>query len=259
MFTNKKIAGIALSLAAFALFTTPVLAQTKAAANLAQRITNWQARGSKEIDARVTSMNDLLSRVQAMKNVSDNDKAMLSSEIQSLVSTLGNLKGQIGSETSTTTLANDVKSITQSYRVYLLVEPQVRIIAAADRIKTIVNQLGLIDGKIQSRLAQDPTANGNASVQSALTDITAKLSDANTQAQAAVSEITALQPDQGDKTVMTSNTTTLKDARSKILAAQKDLVAAKKDAQSIVTILGKDSKSVMNSSGSATSNASTTQ
>ncbi len=272
MTTKNKIIAIALSFAAMSSVVSPVFAQgsttssaranaaanrtTTAAANIQKRIANWQARGAKEIDARIASMNDLLTRVQAMKNVSDADKATLNTEIQSLESSLTNLKTSISSDTSSTTLATDVKSITQSYRVYMLVEPQVRIIAAADRIKTIVDQLTVIDGKIQSRLATDPTASANAAVQSALTDITAKLNDASSQAQAAVTEVTSLKPDQGDQTVMQANTSSLKDARSKIATAQKDLVSARKDVQSIIKALGQ-SKFTTQTGG--TMNATSTQ
>ncbi len=41
-------------------------------------------------------------------------------------------------------------------------------------------------------------------------------------------------PDQGVKTTMTANTKALKDARTKIVAAQQDLHAARADAETIM-------------------------
>ena len=65
----------------------------------------------------------------------------------------------------------------------------------------------------------------------------AKIADANTQAKAAVSGISGLQPDNGDQTVMQSNTAALKAARVDIQTAQNDLVAARKDAGTIVKVV----------------------
>jgi hypothetical protein len=64
--------------------------------------------------------------------------------------------------------------------------------------------------------------------------MTAKVTDANTQASAAVSEIANLEPDNGNTTIAASNTAALKDARSKIGVATKDLVAARADIATIV-------------------------
>ena len=72
---------------------------------------------------------------------------------------------------------------------------------------------------------------------SALADMNAKIADANVQAQAAVTETASLQPDNGNATVMASNTATLKDARTKIQTAQQDLVKARQDAGVIVKAL----------------------
>ena len=49
-----------------------------------------------------------------------------------------------------------------------------------------------------------------------------------------MTEVSALVPDQGVQAQMQANTTALKDARSKIQAAQKDLTAARNDATMIV-------------------------
>ncbi len=72
---------------------------------------------------------------------------------------------------------------------------------------------------------------------SALADMNAKVAGANAQASAAVTEIANLQPDNGNATIMASNTAALKDARTKIQAAQQDLVAARQDSGSIVKAL----------------------
>jgi hypothetical protein len=70
-----------------------------------------------------------------------------------------------------------------------------------------------------------------------MTDLKAKLADAKTQADAAVAEVANLQVDNGDKTVQTANTTALKDAKAKLVVAQKDLAAARHDAATIYGVV----------------------
>ena len=66
-----------------------------------------------------------------------------------------------------------------------------------------------------------------------MTDITAKLADATTQANAAVTETASLVPDQGVQATATANTAALKDARSKIKTATSDLTAARQDFKTV--------------------------
>jgi hypothetical protein len=247
----SKMTVSAVSLAAIlsmAAMTASAATGTKSASTTQQRIDNMQTRGDNMIDQRISSLNDLSTRIQGLKNVSDTEKASFSATIQSEITTLTDLKATIGSDTSTTTAKTDVASITKAYRVYALILPQMRIVAASDRVGTIVGLMDTLGTKLQTRLASST----DASLQADLSDFNAKVSDANTQAQAASAEVAALKPDNGDKTIMASNTAALKDARSKIQAATKDLQAARKDAQTIIQAL-------KGSEGASASASTTTQ
>lgn len=198
-----------------------------------------ETKGDTMVDQRVQSLTDLITRVQGMKNVSDAEKTSIISGIQSEVSDLGALKARMASSStalSTSTLKANLQSITQGNRVYALVEPRIRIITVADRIQTIVGLMTTLSTKLQTThaaMTASSTAT-NPSVQALLSDINAKLADATAQSQAAIAEVTPLQPDNGDKTVLASNTATLKDARLKVQAAQKDIESARQDIQKIV-------------------------
>jgi flagellar hook-associated protein FlgK len=62
---SKIIIAITLVLALSTLaIASPALAQNKRATSTAARITNLQNRGNQEIDKRITSLNNLLSRIQ---------------------------------------------------------------------------------------------------------------------------------------------------------------------------------------------------
>ena len=82
----------------------------------------------------------------------------------------------------------------------------------------------------------------------ALADMNAKIADAKVQVQAAIDEVSGLNPDNGDQTIMQTNTTALKDARAKLKIARADLEIARQDVRAIVKTLG----------GSVTVSASTT-
>jgi hypothetical protein len=226
--------------------TRPFAGQGRTGSTTAERIQSGQNRGDTLTNQRINSLNQLLSRVQGMKYLSVSEKSSLAASIQAEITDMTNLQSKINGDTSTTSLKDDIGSITKSYRVYALVEPQARISSASDRILNIVSMLGTVVTKIQTRLASDSTASANVTVQSDFTDITAKTADATTQANAAVAETSSLQPDNGNTTVAASNTAALKDARTKIQTAQKDLQAAEKDVQAIVKILVQEVKSIGN-------------
>ena len=219
---------------------SPASAAARAAA-ISKLLTNASKRANDEINRRVGALNALDTRINGMVNVSGSDKSTLSSNIQAQITAMKNLQTQIAADVtanSTTSVKADIQSITKSYRIFMLVIPQGAIEAAADRVLDVAGMLSTLAGQLQTRItaAQSGGADMSASA-SALADMKSKITDAQTQANAAVSEIASLQPDNGSTTLQTSNTAALKDARSKIQAGQQDLVAARKDAGTIVKAL----------------------
>lgn len=211
-------------------------------------------KADKEIDRRVVVLTELNTRVQAMERVTPDFKNTLSANVQTQITALGQLKTKIDADTDLETLKSDVKAITDSYRIFALVLPQTRIAVAADREVTLIAMMNALGTKLQARL-QELQSQGKdvGPLLTALTDMSSKLKDAATQAQAAVSVTATLTPDAGDKAKMESNTTALKTGRSDIQAAQKDLVAARKDAKVIIDGL----KALGTSVGSASSTQAT--
>ena len=207
----------------------------------AKRVTTLTGRGNAELDARIKTLSDLLTRVGSMVKVSATEKATLTTEIQTQISNLTNLKMKIDAEASTTvvvassSLQADTKSITDSYRVYALIVPQIEILAATDRANTILSSMTILAGKLETRIAAAQTAGQNVTaLQASLTDLNAKLADATTQSTAAEGAVVNLVPDQGNQTVAQSNATALKTARADLKTATNDIQAAENDAKSIV-------------------------
>jgi hypothetical protein len=238
--------------------TVGVSTSTSLKANLsAARLPKIISNGDTAITARIAALNQLNVRVQDLKNVSAAEKANISNIVQSNITGLTALKAKLDADTDVTVAAADAKSIFGSYRIYALIIPQGYIAAAADRVQTIAGMMNTIGVKLQTRITADQTAGKNVTaMQTALTDLNAKVADAVKQAQTAQSSIATLTPDQGNKTVMASNTAALKAARADIKVATEDLGAARSDAKTII----QDLKTLgIDASASTSTSATVTQ
>lgn len=218
---------------------TNVRANAKAEAE-AKMEDKAKSRASEEIERRTNLLGDLSERIKGMVRISGDDKSALSSMLQTQIDALIALKAKIAAETSTTSLKEDIKSITNSYRIFALVMPKASITAYADRLHVLVSQMTTLGTKLQTRI--DAAKAGGADVSAATTamaDYNAKVADAQVQITAAVNEITPLQPDNGDATIAASNKVALQDARTKLEAARKDLETARKDVEKVRKALPK--------------------
>ncbi len=225
---------------AIILFTTlslwaiPVAAQTVTAIPSSgtkgeQRITNLKSRGDREIDRRIAALNSLLNKINGLKKLSASDKTTFSSQIQTEISNLTELRVKIDADSDLATLRNDVKSIVSSYRVFLLFMPKIRLLAAADRMSEAADNLSSIATKLQGRIQQ---VGSPANLQAILTDMMGKIADSKNQYQAVENEVPPLTPDG-----YPGNKATLDDARGKIKAGAADLKGARDDARQIRALL----------------------
>lgn len=207
---------------------------------LEARIATGKDRANREIERRITMLNALNERIQAMLRVSTTRKADTSVAVETEIADLTALKAKIDADTEIETLRADIKSIATSYRIFVLVVPQTRIIVAADKIQTTAAMMATFADKLQIRVSAAQTSGNDVTTLSRLlSDMSLKITDAQTLAAAAVSLVADLQPDNGDKAVQGSNATAMREARTKIEAALADLKTARKDAGEIVKALGK--------------------
>ncbi|MEK7612906.1 MAG: hypothetical protein AAB449_02040 [Patescibacteria group bacterium] len=242
---STERAGIAFLLGASMLLPSLVFAQdlgvsasVNAQATTSVRTTLMQnavTRAGQEIDRRIAALQRLNARIQEMRKVTAEFKQNLNTNIQNQVSGLTTLRAKIEADTDAATLKADVQTIGAAYRVFMLIMPQAAIAAAADRVVVAVDMLVGIGNKLQARIdaAAQTGADGTA-LKAALTDLGAKLSTAQTEAQAAVTGSAALAPDNGDAKVMASNTSALKAARTHVQDAHAALIAARKDVTTIL-------------------------
>ena len=220
-------------------------------------ITKAVDRANQEITRRISALNALSTRVNAMEKISADGKAALETVIQSQIAAMNALQTKIANDASanaTSSLKTDIQSITKSHRIFALIIPVGALEAAADRVMNVASAMTTVAGQLQAKItaAQASSTNMSASV-AALADMNAKITDATAQANAAVAGVASLKPDNGVQSVMQSNLAAMKAARAKIQAAQQDLVAARKDVETIMKAL-----SAITGSANASSTASTT-
>ncbi len=220
-------------------------------AKIELRITKAKERASQEIDRRVVKLNELNTKVQAMTRVSATQKATVAATVTTEVANLTALKAKIQADTDLQTLKTDIQSITKSYRIFMLVIPQGRIEVAADKIITVTGSLTTFASKLKARIDAAASAGKDVSAMTAsYNEMNASIADAKVQADAAVSLVANLKPDNGDKTTMDANNQALKDAKAKIKAGLKAIDDARADARSIIKALkslGLEANAGMNS------------
>lgn len=219
--------------------TASVSAAAQAKANVGASLSDIIARGDADIAARLAALNALSARVQAMSVVSASQQAILNSELQTNISGLTSLQAQIDANTDASSARTEDQSIFTSYRIYALVIPQGWILASADRITDIAGLMSTLSTKLQTRISAEPSGTNVVALTAAVSDMNAKIADANTQAAAAQKRVSGLAPDQGNQAVITSNHAALVAARADTRVGTQDLQAARKDITTVMQGLDK--------------------
>ena len=197
------------------------------------QVQNLMQRAQTEITRRVTFLNQLISDINGIQKLSSSEKADLQSQIQTQIDGLNTLQTKISSDTDITTLRADVKSIITNYYIFVFFRVKISLLVAVDRLNTAEGNFSGIYTKLQARINQAQTAGNDVTgLNSLLSDMNAKLTDANTQYQAAETELVALTAGG-----YPGNRTSLQDARAKIKVGVTDLRTAFQDAAKIINEL----------------------
>lgn len=221
--------------------------QSLKAQNDADRIQNLKQRADAEITRRVTSLTELITKINGLKKLSQTNKTDLINKVQTEITGLNTLKTKIDADTDLAILRADVKSIVQSYRVYAFFIPQIRILSAADVMSQSADSLTVLANKLETLITKSgATGTTLISLQNYLSDMRAKIKEANDIYQVIETEVLALTP-----AGYPTNKTTLEDARAKLKTGSKALKTARDDAKQIVKILRSLNKN-LKATGSAT-------
>src|SRR5258706_2229489 len=202
--------------------------------NQASMLANIKDKADQEVTRRIDILNKTIMRLGEMKKLSADDKAYLSSVAQKNIDEFNALKAKIDADTTASEARKDRQGITKLYRIFMLVIPQIQIIAAADRISATADILTDVATKLQTKISDAQSAGKDVSaLNTSMTEMQAKIADAKKQASDAILAVKALTPNQGNATTMSSNVAALKKARDMVKVGRDDLVIARKDAGDI--------------------------
>jgi hypothetical protein len=198
--------------------------------HLTTRLENLKTRVQAEITRRTTSLTNLSNHISENKRLTDAQKTTFTSNMQTEITNLNALQTKITEETDAATLRTDVKSIVSSYRIYALYMPQVQIVLASNSILDSVDKFNALGVKLQNRISDAQSAEKDVStLKTTYADFQGKVTDAQAQANDAISTVTSLQPQD-----YPGNKTTLQSARKMLQTARLDLKTARQDAQTII-------------------------
>lgn len=204
---------------------TPTPSASPSAALNTQHLDNLKTRGAAEIKRRETNLTAALTAIEANTKLASADKVSLSGQVQGEISNLQALATKLAADTTVTTAAADVQSIVTEYRVYVLLLPKVRLVAAADRFAVVEGKLTTLAATLQTKITAEKAAGKNVTtMQTQLTDLTTQTAAATTKSTSVVAPLLALQPADynTDHTVLASYRATLATALTEITAARND-------------------------------------
>lgn len=212
--------------AAAALAVAPLLAAAPALGAPSDTLAQVKARGDFEVARRLRTLNDLTAVVSGAAHLTPADRSSLLAQIGSDQRGLRALQAKFDADTDVATERADVRQIVTGFRVYLLLEPQVRLVRAADALTDAAQRLTAVASNLQSQVnAAQASGKDVAAAQRAVTDIGTQVTAANSTLNGVQVSLVALTP-QG----YPGNKPSLVQARQAILTAHSDLVTARQDA-----------------------------
>ncbi len=207
--------------------TTKLTATGSGKLTTAAKMQSTTTNADKEISRRLTALNNLLTRITNMQNVTADQKSSFTTQVQAAIDQLTTLKTKIDSDTDAVTLKTDKQSIVSNYRVFALLLPQVQFTAHADIVMQLAKQMTSDNATIQAKIAAEKAAGKDvAALNTLMADRTSKLTDAATAAGNAQAELAPLTAAgyPGNKAILTSAHNVLQNARQDLTDAYQDLV-----------------------------------
>jgi hypothetical protein len=234
---NRVAMGLAMGSTLFvSLIALPASASTVRGADASTTLSAVITKADGDISERLTSLSDLSAKVQAMKNISSDEKTNISNLVADRTVKLNAIKTTVDADTDIKTAKTDRLSIFGPIRIYALVIPQGYIEVAVDRINTVGSMMTTLVSKLQAGLDRAKTAGHDVtSLQTALNDVSTQVAAALTSATTANNTVSGLVPDNGDKTIAASNKTALESGRASVKSASANLKTAASDIKTVIT------------------------
>lgn len=176
--TAALVVALSVTTSAHALTATTLMQReetraSKAAERQSDLLARIIQRGDQLISTRLESLQKLLSYIQGDKRLADADKTSLTSDVQTTVGNLQTLKTKIDADTDETTARTDAKSVVTSYRIYMVFEPKIRLLAIVGNLQTSSSTVSSLSTQVQTLLdTLKSQGKDTSAAQVALDDIT---------------------------------------------------------------------------------------
>lgn len=221
------------------------------------RISALQALGVFMIGQRTAGLTRELNRVQNAQRLSTDTRTQLIAQIQTNIDDLATLKDKISSETDLAALKTDVKSIVISYRVYIVVMPQVRGLAVVDALKTYAERLTTVKDKLQAKTTElQQAGNDTTAIQADIDQAVAKMNDAQDAITRAETDFTDMQVNDptGSTTHKSAGITEFQTARQDLREAR-NLLSKAIGLIKVMTAQNRNTNSDLNANAATNDNA----
>ena len=193
--------------------------------NVQARLTEMKTKGDQEIARRLATLNTLVSKINDATKLTSSDKTALTTQVNSTISGLTDLKTKLDSDTTIDAARTDVQAIYSQYRVYALVAPKTGLIKVSDDQQAVETKLTALAQKLQTRITAAQQANKDvSSLQAELNDLNSKVAAAQAISTKVESSTIGLEPTDynSDHGVLSGYNDQLKTARSDDQAAITD-------------------------------------
>lgn len=114
-----------------------------------QSLDNMKKKTDKLIEARVSSLNRLLQRIQTDKGLTTDEQTLFSEEVKTNINQLNQLKAKIDTGTDINIVKADTKSIVSKFRIFAVFEPKIRMLVMIDNLSALSGKISSAAQKLQ--------------------------------------------------------------------------------------------------------------
>lgn len=155
---------------------------SRAAVQEDAQLTKIKERAGKMIENRLTSLNNILTRIQSDRKLTSEDKTSLTQQVNDMITKLNALKTKISADTDVETAKTDTKSIVNDYRVFAMFEPKIRLLIVISDLQNLSLKMSAVMTRLQAFVSEQKSKGQDVTtLQTSLDDITARLKTIDTK------------------------------------------------------------------------------
>ncbi len=208
----------------FAQTITPTGTQNKT-----DRLAKLHTQCDTDINKRLKDLYTALNKINNLVKLPSDKKSQYSSEINTNITGLANLKAKCDADIDLPTLHPDYNSVFTKYKIYAVFLPQIHLLITTDDLGVTADMISDFSNKLQTRIQ---SAWSPSNLTSLLSDMQAKIADAHTQYNNAAALVSALTP-QSYNTDKQGTEQAFKNAKADINVRHMDTKVANQDAREI--------------------------